>query len=464
MVRRLVIIVISLILSFPNVGQAQVNSPDADSCPVNMALSFEEHDAYIMFHARLSHLRRHFGKPTFQSRLNGIIAESWPEERVIEIGATFMERTLNLVDQQYLKDAIASTVGLDHPDWIEFERVMKRVTLFTGLTENRQGGFTRTTQKLITAIEKLPAKRFPVRNLDQNTRDVLKARAITQLANMVIYLERWSEINREITRQKAEAAGKQLLLTALGLTAGGLLVASVVYAGPIVAGAGAFSAKFATDAIVAANLAKLGQIAAGAGMGIAGAPTGLFVADTAANIMSAKRNAINNGTIYACEIDRQMKAWREKGVSPYLNAALVGGSIGAGGGLLTLTKAGARVVLWGTSFGVGIAQLYSLGKLSENSMKSLAEYQLAIDEHRKGNNEAARTHLASSRYWAQKANERALESVIIGVLSLSIGTSFQAALLEGENAIRVIFANSSDTLPLAFGVAADSVTAITGTK
>lgn len=454
-------IIFSIILN-TSLGWANTAAAQENMCPVNMALSQAERDVFIGFHARLSHLNRHYGKNTFQAKLNQIIAQEWPVQKVIEISPTFMERALNLIDQQYLKDAIASTIGLDHPLWNEFERVMKKVTLLTYTTENKHGKFTRKTEELISAINSLSQRQMKTPNTTREQRDILKGRAVTRIANMVIYLERWSIINVEITKQRAEAAGRQLFLNALGLTAGGVLIASIVYAGPIVAGAGAIGAKLSADIVIAAQLARLGQVIAAAGMGAAGAPTGLLLTDTTAAVLEAQRLSANNGTVYACELDRQINAWKQEGVSPYLKAALVGGSIGLGGGVLTLSQAGAKVVLLATTFGISVAQLYTLGQINDNSMKSMAEYRLAMEEHEKGNNEQARIHLQNSRRYAQEANESLLETIVVGALSASISTGFKAALLEGESAIRVLFANSSDTLPMAVGIATESIQQLTG--
>ncbi len=390
-------------------------------------------------------MRPHFGKPTFQSKLNQIIANAWPTEKVIEVGPTFMERVLNLVDQQYLKDIIAATVGLDHPQWYPFERVMRRVTLHNGGTENKWGRFTREAEALIAAIH---AVRKP---------EVLKARAVTQIANMVVFLERWTIINQAIVQQKGAAAGRQLLLGAVSVAAGGLLIASLVYAGPIVAGAGAFGAGFATDAVVAANLARLGQVAAAGGLGFAGAPTALLLTDSVSVMLEAERAAADNRTILVCEIDKQMSAWKERGVSPYMQAALVGGGIGFGGGLLTLSAAGSKVILAATTFGVGVAQLYALGQLNEAAVQSIAEYRWAIEQQALGNNERARYHLRRSRAYAVQARQRGLESIILASLSASIGGSFKSALLEGESAILKMFANSSDTLPMSVDIGLDTL-------
>jgi hypothetical protein len=430
--------------------------PLSDTCPVSLDLNPEEHDAYIEFHARLSHLLNYYGHDSFASKLNEIITTQWPEKKVIEISPIFMEKVLNLVDQQYLKDSIARTIGLNHPAWQEFERVMKRVTLMTYTTENKYGAFTKKTEALIKAIETVPRKYMKPQVYSAEQAGVLKARAISRIANMTVFLARWDIINREITKQRGEAAGKQLLLNTVSVAAGGLLIASIVYSGAIVAGAGTFAASFASDAVVAAQLARLGQVVGGMGMGVVGAPTTVLLTDSTNAVLEAQRQAADNHSVYACELDQQMKEWKARGVSPYLNAALVGGSVGAVG-VVTFTTLGAQTILYSTALSVGIAEAYMLGQINDYGMKSLAEYNMAIKAHERGDDEEARAHLRKSREYAQAGGQSVIQALVVGALSISIASEFGPALRDGEAAIRVMFANSSDTLPTALGIAMDSV-------
>lgn len=430
---------------------------DANLCPVDLALNNEESQAFGMFHARLSHLGNHYGKSTFQAKLNQIVTEHKPSDKVIELGTTFLEKTLNLIDQAYLRNSIASTIGLNNQKWGEYERVMKKVTLMTYGTENKYGRFTRTTEALIQEIKNTPRQRMGIPNLTAEQANVLRARAISQIANMNIYLAKWSIINSEISKQRAAAAAQQLFFNMLSFGAGTVLVASIIYAGPIVLGAGTFAASFAADVVVAANLARLGQVLAGVGMGAVGAPTGLLLTDSTTAVMEAQRVASNSHTLYACELDRQLNQWRSRGTGPYFEAAVIGGTIGFGGGALTLTALGSKVIMGATYFGVAVAQLYTLGMLNENSMKALAEYKLAVEEINKGNREAAVEHLKKSRDYDLAGKQYLIQGVVVGALSASLGTSFKAAILQGEEAIRVLFANSSDTLPMALGIALDSI-------
>lgn len=454
-------LILSLTLS-ATAALANSMQEDPNLCPVDLALNNEESHALGMFAAHLSHLQDHFGKPSFQGKLNQIITEHKPGDKVIELGTTFFEKTLNLIDQAHLKNSIASTIGLNNEKWEAYRRVMMRVTMLTYGTENKHGRFTRTTEALIEEIKRIPRKNMGIPNLSVEQANVLRARAISQIANMNLYLAKWTIINAEIVKQRGAAAAQQLFFNMLSFGAGTVLVASIIYAGPIVLGAGTFAASFAADVVVAANLARLGQVLAGVGMGAVGAPTGLLLTDTTTAVMEAQRLANNNHSNYACELDRQLNQWRARGAGPYFEAAVVGGTIGFGGGALTLTAAGAKIIMGATYFGVSIAQLYTMGQLNDYSMKALAEYRLAIEEINKGNRDAAILHLQRSRDYDVAGKQNLLQGIVVGALSVSLTQSFKTAILQGEEAIRILFANSSDTLPMALGIAQESIQSFFG--
>jgi len=421
-------------------------------CPISLDLNQEEHDAYIGFNVALSWLDGYYGTDGFQAQLNAIITKQWPVKKVIEVGPVFLEKTLNLVDQAQLRNVIAQTVGLDNQAWKDFEYDMRHVSIFSDFLPNRYHQFTAKTKKLTDAIQNLPASSFKYKVYSAHQADTLRARAITAIANMAIFLGRWDILNRAIAEQRAAGAGKQFLFTSLSLTAGALLGASIVYAAPAVAAVGTFAVT-SLDGIVAANIARIGgQIFGGVLMGAVGAPTGLLLTDTTSSVMEALRRASNGHTVYACELDKQMQDWRARGVSPYLSASLLGGMVGLGGGLTTLFGLSAKVALAATSFGVGVAEAYTLGQVGDNEMKALAEYQLAVQAQAAGNNVEARLHLEQSRYYAQLAGARLVEGLAVGALSVSIASEFGPALREGQELIRVVIANSSDTLPMALNI------------
>ncbi len=457
-------VLVILGLFFPLLSQAKddaVVGPltgEQAMCPISMELNRMEQDAYIGFHGRLSHLNGHYGKNSFDAKLNELLELHWPTAKVIETSPLFVEKVLNKVEQQYLLHAIASTIGLDHPEWDQFFRVMRRITLnfySPGTTENHQL-FSRRTETLMTTIRDLSLRKMKKKNTTQEEADVIKARALTMIANMFIFLERQSNINREIIMLRAQAARAAFTFNLIRYGSIGLLIASTVYAGPIIAIAGAAARGLIADVVIASQMAKLGQIAAGGGLGFVGAPVGYALTSSSSAMYQAQTNSLNNGTVYACELNKKFEEWRNQGASPYMKAALTGGGLGLFGGALTLTRAGAQVVLYATTFGVGVGQLYALNQMNENSMRGLAEYRLALMAQENGNNELAKEHLRNSRRYFQIAGEKRIESIVISILSISFAAGdFRAALIQGEDMIRVMYANSSDTLPQAFQSAVD---------
>jgi hypothetical protein len=478
LVRKTLILFISLLVLSPQGAVASEKDPSAaEKCDVNMEMNRPEQKSFNIFRRRLGSLQGHYGRYYFQNAMNAIIEKQWPTERIIEVSATFMERTLNLVDQHYLRHAVASTIGLKDKRWIDFERDMINVTL-DGDTLASNGRsydgksigakhFATATERLVEAITNLKPEELKLlrhanerkRPMDPEQAEILKARAVTMIANMYIYIERWNIINKEINRLRRIGNTKKILFIAMGVTTVGLLVASTIYAGPIIAAAGTFGAKFSTDIIVASQLARLAQVAAGAGLGAVGAPTTVLLTDTTKTLLNAQRESRNNGTVYACEIDKQIQAWKERGVSPYINAAVLGGSVGMAG-VMTFTTVGAKTLLLASSFGVGVALSSSLYGLSENTIYGLAEYRLALEENKKGNKELAIEHAQKSREYFSAAGEDLLNSLLVGVLAAAFTKDFSKALAEGEAVIRALYANSADTLPTALSIAEETLSSL----
>ncbi len=432
---------------------------DQAMCPLSMELNDMEKDAYIGFHGRLSRLNSHYGKDSFDTKLNELLQLEWPTTKVIDTSPLFVEKVLNKVEQQYLIHAIASTIGLDHPQWDSFFRVMRGVTLY--VYENPRGIgnsqlFAKNTEKLMTTIRDLPLRKMKKKNVSQEEASLLKARALTMIANMHIYLERQSAINGELLRLRVQALKAKFTFNLIRYGAIGILVVSTIYAGPLIAIAGTAARGLVADIIVGSQLAKLGQVVAGGGLGVVGAPVGYALTSSSSAMYQAQTDSLNNGTVYACELNKKFQEWKSQGASPYLSAAVKGGGLGLIGGALTLTRAGAQIVLYGTTFGVGVGQVYALSQMNDNTMRGLAEYRLAIMAQESGDNELAKKHLRQSREYFKIAGEKRIESLVISILSISFASGdLRAALLNGEDMIRVMYANSSDTLPQAFQSAID---------
>lgn len=443
--------VLFFILSFLSTTSWAQSNTNADSCPVNVDFNDQERQALRMFNLRLEGLMRSYGRSSFQTDLSNILEREFPDKKVTEISPAFYERVLHLIDQQYLWNDIELTVGKNDPLWWgTFKRLMQNVTHYHyGLRNWESDRLQQTAEQLAEKIQNLTPSQMRKRGLSEEEANIIKARALTSLQDVYMYIVRQEIINTEISRVRMNNRLGQLALIALGLVPGGIVVATTIRAGVIIAAASRFAASYATDAIVAARLARTGQILGGAGIGAVGAPSALLATDVANILLTASRMSENNDTLYLCELNNQIQLFRSRGVRPYLKAIAVGGSIGLVGGSLTLTAIGARTVLYATAFGVGVAQLYSVGAISANTLYALAEYRKAQEAMDAGNRELAIQHLQQARQYTQEASEAFLDALIISVLSGAISREFSTALREGEQLIRTLFASSTDTLPTA---------------
>lgn len=452
----LVIQILSLSLS------AQANMTDeqvANTCPISFEFNQQETYAYDEYKMRLGQVDGALGRPHFERRLQEILGRLNPEQRVIDVSPYFTEKLLYLVDQKYLEDSIVRSIGKQTGEWNMFGITMRNM-LSSGLPTTDSRNLARRAEDLVRAIQRLTiynSRHFASFNYSTDEAALIKAKAAALVTNMWLTLEYINNINAEIRRQNTQAFFAGLPLQLIRIGTAGVLVATTIYAGPIVAITAGLARGLVADAALSLYMARIGQAVAGGVIGAAGAPAGLAVYNTSQAIMVAQRNSLNNRTLLACELNEQFSHWRSQGISPYLSASLVGGSIGLSltGSIAFLPRVGAQALLSVASFGVAVAQLYSVGKMTENHILSLHEYRLAMTVNEAGNKEQALVHLRASRDYAQLAGERAVQSVIIGVLSASVGATFRSALVNGQDEIATILANSSDTLPMALQVAGE---------
>jgi hypothetical protein len=441
-VKAFALLILALLISVPPARAAEESS-----CPRTMALTMRERDAIGMFHARLSHLLYKYGKPDFEASLEKIVKESWPKAKVIQVSASFVERALNMVDQARLRHAVALTAGLDNEAWDIFEREMKRVTLMDGYVVTKWDQFPKQTIKLYEAIKK--SRPSNKNSVSPEQYEVLKAEAIARVSDMASYLLRWSVINRGLLDERAAVAHKQLAVIGIGVIGGGVMVSTMIASGAIVAGAGAYAGSLSANPATAALLTKLGEVAGGVALGVVGAPAAQAISDSHRTYSEAKKQSENLQTSFSCELGKQMKAWKDRGASPYLTAALYGGGLGAVGGTLTLSRVGSQVVLYGTTGAVAIAQTSTLLEAGSLSWQSIEYFRLAQEASDAGDHDKALKLLFKARDLSQEAQSKGLESVIIATLSAYIVGNFRTAMVQGEQAIRTMYANSADTIPLA---------------
>lgn len=451
------VIATSIIVPVRRVYARGSDEGERPSCDVSAELSLEERSAISMFHAKLSHLLNHWGRPTFSQKLEEIVRKDFPRPMVMEPSPFFMEKALNLVDQAKLKNSIALTIGTDDEDWTWFDQTMRTISVMGMTGHSLMHPLDRTT---INILKKIKASKK--RDVKQTTAEfeVVKAEALARLADMHTYLLRWRVLNGQMIDDRAAASAKTVAVVALGLVGGGVLVSTLVVSAPIVAGAGTAAAGLSTNPVVAALLVKVAETAAGAAIGFVGAPAAVIAQDSYHTMSEAVKQSKNRGTSLSCELGIEMDRWAERAPGRLAIAAATGAGIGLAGGALTFTSASAKLVLYATGLGVGVAQLYAVGKMSIKTVESLVFYRLAEEAMNEGDRTMAVRHLHRARDLAQEAGEFALESVIIATLSYHVSHHFMSALRGGSGEIRKLYAASADTLPTAARAAIKMTTSV----
>lgn len=430
----------------------------AEQCPASILLTRPERQALVSFNSRLSGLWKYYGKDSFEPRLRELLRNHDASAKVIEISPLFLEKVLYIADVYRLRHAIERTIGLKNKKWKEFERTMWSVVMHGSIYSSKHGIFEKKVQDLMVDIRKSNTRYTPLHQYPMENREAYIQEGIARVADMYITIRRLDGVNRQSIDERAEAASRQLAIVAVGLIAGGVVVAGTAMGPGLVTAAGAYAGGLSSSSSMSLILTGLGEVVAGAGLGIVGAPTGKLLMDAGSAHLGAKRQGQNLRTKYSCELGKQIAEIKAHGTKPYVDIALYGAGIGAVGGLATFAGLQvSRTILLASSFGVGVAQAYSMGQLSEYTLESLAEYRLAMDEINKGNRPAALIHLHKSRDFAQKAGEVGIQTVIVSVLSVSIASEFKFAIIQGGAAIRAIFANSSDTLPLSMQIVQEVV-------
>ena len=430
---------------------ASSEATPAQSCAVSLELSQPEFSDFLMFNAHLSQLLYTYGKPNFETKLRSIVESYWPKTRVIQVSPFYFEKVSNLVEQARLRNAIALTIGLDSDSWIRFERIMKDITLMQSQGFDLLNPMESTTQKL---IKEIGAQAKPA-SVDPDVWKNRSAEALMRTSQMYSYMVRWRVLNGNLIDEKAAASAKTMAVLAIGFVGASVLCSTLVVSAPIVSGAGMMAARLATTPAVSSLLVKVAETAAGSMIGFFGAPAAVVVQDSYHVLSEAGKQSANSQTNFSCELAKQNALWRQQAGGKLISAALIGAGMGVGGGALTFTTRSAQVVLYATGFGVGVAQLYAVGKMSTTTIESLAFYKMAEEAEAAKNHELALEYLYHARDLAQEAGEHGLESVIIATLSYHVSVHFMHALHEGSSAIRQLYAASADTLPTAAKAAVD---------
>lgn len=414
------------------------------SCPIRLGLTMQERDSYMRFYAALSHLYPYYGTEQFEPNLESIVSTKWPKESVDRTSGLFYERVVNLVDQVRLRHSVAQLIGLDNKEWVEFERYMTGISVHRGIVTHVSliEASARRLLKILDDTKRSPRKK----GLEW---DLIRAEALLRITDMHLQMMRWRAINGEILDEQARASAKAFVVFGVGLVSSGVIVATTIYAGPLLAGTGALAASLSSNPAVAGLLIRLGGAAGSSLLGAVGAPAATLMVGSYNTLTEAAKVSNNAGTSYPCELAKQIEQWKKRAPEEALSSAAFGASIGMLGSLATFNPKTAKLILYSTGIGVSVAQAYAVGKFGQKTVESIAYYKLAKEAEERDDMEAARMHLYTARDLAQQAGQKALESIIIATLTLQVGASFKQALVEGEAAILALWASSSDTVPAA---------------
>lgn len=447
----------NLLADFVQPSFSMASTSVDDSCPVNVDFNREEIVALRLFLNRLSSLQKHFGRTTFQENLVSVLMQNFPDKKVVEVSAAFYERVLHLVDQQYLANDIAMTVGTHHRLWWnEFRPQMQNVTHYRrpirGFELKR---FRQSTEDLINTVISLTPDQMEKRGLRSSEADIIKARTVMGLQEVHAFIENWHLINLQLQRMRTANTTVNISLLALGLFPAGVIATTTVKANAIIAAASRFAVSFSSDAVVARRLSRLSQVLASGSMGAAGGTAAVMLSDISTVLTTSGRNSRNNDSLYMCELNKQLIALKQRGAAPYLSGMAIGGTIGAGlvGGSLFLSKTGNRALLTTTVLGVGGVTMYSMNQIRKDTMIAIAELEYAKAAMESGDRPLAMFHKQKARQHQGDAKVMSVNFVLLSILSWQLRLDTPHAYRQGEELIRSIFASSADTLPTALQTA-----------
>lgn len=427
------------------------SAPKNAACPVEKAMSAPEHEQFVLFNATLSHLRPYYGRADFEKQLETLLQRSWPRVRMSDVSPLFYERVQGLVDRARMNHAVARTIGLDHADFQGFDWIVHSISLHGSTGHNLKYPIDRTTTKLLKTIGAY-RPRTP-------EAEVARAEALLRVTDMYMFLTRWRALNGEIIDARAAAGAKTMAVLGLGLVGASVMVSTTVFSGPVVAAAGAWGATTSANPVIAGLMVKLAESAAAAAMGFAGAPAALATQQSYRTLSEAAKRSANGKTSYVCELSIQIAVWREKAPDELMTAALVGASLGVGGGVLTMVHPiGAKAVLASMGLGISFSQAYTIYEAGKKTVEVFALYDLAEKATARGDEKEARELLLRARDTAQAAGDKALEAVIVATLTIQVGLNLRDAIRQGqagirqfisESGTRQLWAASADTVPSA---------------
>ncbi len=411
-------------------------------CSLSKDLSLQESSAFFMFNAHLSHLNRSYGRPDFEARLQEIIQEHWPKTKFNDVSALFYERVSNLVDQARLKDSIARTIGLNHPDWERFEWLMRAISLKGIMGKGTDIPFEETALILMKTISEAEQ---PAAIPDAGEWKMRVAEGIMRTNDMFSYLARWRAINGELVDERAHVAAQKAAMLSLGLVGAGVLYSSIILTAPAIAASATWAATLPVSPAVASLVTKAAELSVGELMGLYGSPGAFFMSSAYQTIAGGETSAVNNRTNLSCELSKQIDEWKKTAPQKLLSTAVTGIGFGAAKGALSFSRVTEKLILPYMIAADSIETFYVLKKLKDSLAESVTLYKMAEDAEAAHDHARALELLHRSQELAQESGSHELDLILVDTLSHNSGSAFVDVLKDGWKTIRVSILGMSAT-------------------
>lgn len=426
---------------------------DTNDCAARRRLTAEQRAEVDMFRAHLSHLERLRLRPnskgvTYAQKLDEIIrihgaALTTPETR---------EKAADLLVYENLKQALAKSIGLDNPQFKEFDRAARAVSTFnsaaprvvTNTTLRLQGAIWKWMHDSVAASGTYgPDARQDVRAV----RRLADGETVLGLLDIV-----YRNLIRDVENNKENLNDEMALYRHLSISVAGgaAVIGSLVASGPIVAGA-------------MTGMATAGGIVAGCGIGALGGAGASVLIKQYPLYANAYIASIERNTSFTCELRSRLNSADSSLIGALAYGLVEGtaaGCVFTGGQALALKIGGRapRLTAKGIFGAIALATAvegWQAGKdvyLASRSLKiyrSMVSYENAERAAEESRLEEANQHLHEASEHFRDAGAHALNALIVGIVLRGARGELREALAEGRRHMLALIAKSSDNAAVA---------------
>lgn len=423
---------------------------NANVCESHRSLTAEDRGKLDLFRSHLSHLEAVRAQPTdkgitYAQKLKEIIQQHQDLFNNSSSPAV-QEQAISLLLYENLKQVLFKTVGLDNPEFTNFDRQILSTQVMNNMTTSL---ITKATLALQAKIWKwmndLPAASGQtgddeVSRSTRSLRRIAKGEALLSLLDAV-YRDALhkAQLNKEKSLDELTLY-QQVSASILGTG----VTAAAMYG----------SASLVTSASMA--FATTGGLMAGCTIGAAGAAGATILQQQYQVYSNAYLLSIERNTSFSCELRQQLQADGYRPMEAIINGFAQGGAAGCilpGIGVLaphTTIFMVHNAVRLATS--IVSAQFVHDAYLAVRSYliyRSLRSYQQAEQAADQGNMQEAAKYLKEAHQQAQKAGAHALDAALTGIVLRGFGAEVQHAFKAGREAIIALIAKSADNAAVA---------------